>query len=157
MSLKQLIVINKYISHLPPLLTILAVKSVRSRFYGLPDKVFCSLPAGMVSGTVLLYRAVVQEWFFSLLVLSVRHREERKLVAHFSLRNCLRNWWMDRKKTEGLCIKCHKSADINTVENKRSYLLGDLFCKSVCKLGRKRDCAHVYVLKEGFSRWLVTW
>lgn len=40
MSLKHLIVMNKYISHLPPLVTILAVKSGHSRFYSLPDKVF---------------------------------------------------------------------------------------------------------------------
>lgn len=59
---------------------------------------------------------------------------------------------MDRKKIEGLCIKCYKSVDINIVENKRLYLFGDLFCKSVCKLGRKRDCVYVYVLKEGFFR-----
>lgn len=40
MSLKHLIVMNKYISHLPPLVTILAVKSGHGRFYSLPDKVF---------------------------------------------------------------------------------------------------------------------
>lgn len=78
MSLKQLIVINKYISHLPPLLTILAIKSVLSRFYGLPDKVLFSLPAGVVSGKVLMWNAMVQEWFFLLSVLCVRHRDHRQ-------------------------------------------------------------------------------
>lgn len=63
MSLKLLIVMNKYISHLPPLLTILAVKSGHSRFYGLPDKALRSLPAGVVSGKELLWRVVAQECF----------------------------------------------------------------------------------------------
>lgn len=63
MSLKHLIVMNKYISHLPPFLTILAAKSCHSGFYDLPVKVLRSLPAGVVSGKVLLCRAVVQECF----------------------------------------------------------------------------------------------
>lgn len=67
MSLKQLIVMNKYISCLPAFLTILAAQRGHSRFYGLPeDKVLRSSPAGVVSGKALLCRAVVQECFFSI-------------------------------------------------------------------------------------------
>lgn len=75
MSLKHLIVMNKYISHLPPLLTILAVKSGHSKFYGLPDKCFFflwSLPVGVVSGKELLCR----QWVTS--VLCAGHTEGKR-------------------------------------------------------------------------------
>lgn len=78
MSLKHLIVMNKYISHLPPLLTILAVKSGHCRFYGLPDKALRSLPAGVVSGKELLWRVVAQECFLFSSMLCAGHREGKR-------------------------------------------------------------------------------